>query len=81
MADPRLSGPLNTKAPRAGGPADAGEVAEALHAGLAEPACAQRLRELGINRGTTDAAGFNAYWRSELERWAPIVAAARVTLD
>jgi tripartite-type tricarboxylate transporter receptor subunit TctC len=55
--------------------------AAALRTGLAEPACSQRLREeMGIHPGAGDPASFGAYWRSELERWAPVVAASGVTM-
>ena len=56
-------------------------VAAALRTGLAEPACSQRLRETGIHPGAADPASSGAYWRSELARWAPVVAASAVAID
>ena len=56
-------------------------VAAALRTGLSGPACSQRLREMGIHTGAADPASFGAYWRSELARWAPVVAASGATMD
>ncbi|MDB5368878.1 MAG: putative exported protein [Roseomonas sp.] len=56
-------------------------LAEALRKGLADPACGKRLTELGITGGRQDPEGFGAYWRSELQRWEPIVAASGAKVD
>ncbi len=56
-------------------------LAGALRAGLAEPGCQTRLRELGLAAGTSDPAAFRAYWEAEIERWGPIVASSGARVD
>jgi tripartite-type tricarboxylate transporter receptor subunit TctC len=68
-------------APAATPPATLEALAQALERGLQAPNCQQRMRELGISAGTTTPAAFAAFWRAELDRWGPIVAASGAKVE
>ncbi|MFC0389663.1 Bug family tripartite tricarboxylate transporter substrate binding protein [Muricoccus vinaceus] len=56
-------------------------LSDALAKGFADPEIAQRLRDLGQRKVTATPAAFDAFWKGELTRWGPVVAASGATLD
>jgi len=59
-------------------------LAEALQAGLSEPAFRARLAEVGAQPTSRERAtpeGFAAYMRAEVAKWTPIIEAAGVYAD
>jgi tripartite-type tricarboxylate transporter receptor subunit TctC len=59
-------------------PAALARLEEAARRAIAAPAIQQRLREGGAIPIPTDAAGFGAYFREDVERWAALLRAGRV---